>query len=147
MDHAAFVRRREAGTNLPRDDQRAILGEAADPSKQGREVFAVHVLHREESLAVDLIDVVHAADVGMRDLAGQSYLGVELRQARGIAIDVGGQELQRDGLAELQVVGPVHFAHAARSEPLDDAITPAKQRAGLEAAVVDRAGRGQPAAR
>ena len=52
------------------------------------EILAVDVLHREERAAVDLVDVVDAADVGVRDLPRHPHFGVELRQARGIAIDV-----------------------------------------------------------
>ena len=83
----------------------------------------------------------------MRDLARHPHFGVELRQPRRIAVDVRRQELQRDRLAELQVVGAVDLAHAAAAEPPDDAVASAEERAGLEAAVVDRAGRGEPAGR
>ena len=91
----------------------ALLGEAADAAEQRREVLAVHVLHRQERVALDLVDVVDAADVRVRDLPRHPHFGVQLRQARRIAIDVGRQELQRDRLTELQVVGAEDLAHAA----------------------------------
>jgi hypothetical protein len=80
----------------------------------------------------------------VRDLPRHADFGVELAQPRGIPVDVGRQELQRDGLAELQVVGAVHLAHAAPAEPSDDAVAAAEERAGRETAVVDGAGIGEP---
>ena len=49
VQDSAIVRRGESRTELPRELQRLVLREPADPAKQRREVFAVHVLHREES--------------------------------------------------------------------------------------------------
>ena len=97
-------------------------GEAADAAEQRREILAVDVFHRQERVALEFADVVHAADVRMRDLPRHPHFGVELRQARGIAIDGLRQELQRDGLAELQIVGAVDLAHPALAEPPDDAV-------------------------
>ena len=62
---------------------------------------------------------------------------MQLRQARGIAVDRFGQELQGDLLAELEVVGAIDLAHAALAEPADDAVAVVEQRARLEAPVVD----------
>jgi len=56
-------------------------------------------------VAFDFVDVVDAADVGMRDLPGHPHFTVQLREQRRIAIDVGRQELQRDRLPELEIVG------------------------------------------
>ena len=97
--------------------------------------------------AVDLVDVVDAADVRVGDLARHPHFGMELRQARGIAIDVGGQELERDRLSELQIVGAVDLAHPAAADAPDDPIAAAEQRSGRKAPMVDGAGRGQPSRR
>ena len=48
MQHAALVRRREAGAELPRDLDRLVLRQPADAPQQRRQVLAVDVLHREE---------------------------------------------------------------------------------------------------
>ena len=88
MDDAALVRGGEAGADLPRDLERAVLGETADAAQQRREILAVDVLHREERVPVDLVDVVDAADVRVRDLPRHPHFGVQLRQPRGIAVDV-----------------------------------------------------------
>ena len=44
------------------------------------EILAVDVLHRDERAAIDFADVVDAADVGMRDLAGDADFGMEACQ-------------------------------------------------------------------
>ena len=87
MDDAAIVRGGEPGADLPRELDRAVLREAADAAEQRREILAVHVFHREERVALEFADVVDAADVRVRHLPRHPHFGVELRQARGIAID------------------------------------------------------------
>ena len=104
-----------------------------------REVLAVDVLHRQEQVAVGLADVVDAADVRVRDLPRRAHFVVELREPRRVVRERRRQELQRDRLAELQVVGPIDLAHAAAAEQADDAVAAVEQRAGREAAVIERA--------
>ncbi len=130
-----------------RDLERAILRKATYSPEQRREILAVHVLHRQERVALDFIDVVHAADVRMRHLPRHPHLRVELGEPRGIAVHVPRQEFQRHRLSKLQVVGAKHFPHPALSELADDAVAPAEEGARREAAVIDIAGRReQPAA-
>ena len=128
-----------------RDLERLVRREPADALQERGEVLAVHVLHREEVLAVDLADVVDAADVGVRDLARDAHLGVEALEAVLLRSESPRQELQRDRLAELQVVGAIDLAHAAAPEQADDPVALGEHRAGREAAGLDRIGRGQPA--
>ncbi len=80
VDDVALVRGGQAGANLARDLERALLGEASDAAQERRQILAVDVLHREERAAVDLVDVVDAADVGVRDLPRHPDFGVQLRQ-------------------------------------------------------------------
>ncbi len=47
----------------------------------------------------------------------------------GVAREVFGEELQRDGLAEREVVGPVDLAHPAAAQRADDAVPPGQKRA------------------
>ena len=144
---APLVRRGEAGADLPGDLERAILRKATYSPEQRREIFAVHVLHRQERVALDFIDVVHPADVRMRHLPRHPHLRVELREPRGIPVHVPRQEFQRHRLSKLQVVGAKHFPHPALSELANDAVAPAEEGARREAAVIDIAGRReQPAA-
>ena len=84
------------------------------------------------SCAVDLADVVDAADVGVRHLPRRPHFVVELREPHGIARRGLGQELQRDLLAEPQVVGAIDLAHAAAAEQPEDAVAAVEHRAGRE---------------
>ena len=131
VDDVALVRRGEARADLPRDLERAIFGKSSDALQQRGQILAVDVLHRQERGAVDLVDVVDAADVRVRDLPRHPHFGVQLRQSRWIAIDIRRQELQRDRLSELQVVCAVDLAHAAAAEAFDDAVSAAEKSARL----------------
>ena len=137
MDHAAVVRRGEPGADLARQLDRAVLREAADAADERREILAVDVLHREERVSLVFTGVVDAADVRVRDLARHAHLGVQLRQPRRVDVDRLGEELQRDLLADLQVVGAIDLAHAAFAKASDDAVAVVEEGAGLEAAVID----------
>ena len=139
VDDVAFVRGCEPGADLTGDLEPALLGESADALEQCAEVLAVDVLHRQKRRPIDFVDVVDAADVWVRHLTRHPHFGVELCQASGIPVDVGRQKLQRDRLAELQIVSTKHFTHPAAPEPLDDPVAAAEDGAGLEAAVVNRA--------
>ncbi len=147
MHDPALVRRAETGADLPRHFQRAIFRKAADAFQEGGEVFAVYVFHREERMPVDFVDVVDAADVRMRDLARHSNFAVQLRESRRIAVHVGGQELERDRLSELQIVGAEDLAHPAAAKTSDDAVAAAEDRPRREAAVIDGPGTREPATR
>jgi len=50
----------------------------------------------------------------MRDLPRHSNFGMKLREPRRIAVDVGREEFQRDGLSELEVVGEIDLAQPPR---------------------------------
>jgi hypothetical protein len=77
MQDVALMCRRETGAELPRDLERLGLREPADPAQQRREIFSVHVLHRNEVAPVGLADVVHAADVRVRHLPRRPHLRKE----------------------------------------------------------------------
>ena len=126
MQHAAVVGRRQARAELARELQHLGPGQMIDALQQRREILAVDEFHREEMVAVDLVDVVDAADVRVRDLPGDADLGMEAFAPDGIIGQRLGQKLQRDRLAELQIVGPVDLAHAAATEQTDDAEAPSQ---------------------
>ena len=134
MQHAALVRGGDAGAQLPRQLERLVLRDAADAAEQRREVFAVHVLHREEAAAVRLAEVVQAADVLVRHLARHAQLVVKLREPAVVVGGAAGQELQRDRLIEGEVVGAIHFSHAAAAEQRDQPVAAGDDGAGREAA-------------
>src|SRR5688572_22008220 len=86
-------------------------------------------------------DVVKAADVGMRDLSPDADFLIEPLDLVGIAADALRKELQRDRLAELDVVGAIDFAHTATTEKGDDAIALSQESAGSEARLAGARGR------
>ena len=141
MQNALGVRGGQAGAQLARDLDRLVGRQAADAAQQRAEVFAIHVLHRQVRLAVHFAEIVNAADVGMRDLARDADFIVEARQRGWIARGHFGQELERDLLAQREIVRAIHFAHAAAAEQRDDAVAIGQQRTGQEAAFVQRTGR------
>ena len=80
MQHAALVRRGDAGAQLPRDLDRFVVRQAADPAEQRGQILAVDVLHRDELAAIGLAEIVEAADVLVRYLTRDPQLVVELRE-------------------------------------------------------------------
>src|SRR2546423_6274623 len=66
---------------------------------------------------------------------------VKLREADRIVREVLRQELEGDGLTELQVLGAVDLTHSAAAEGSDDAKTPGEKGAGREAPPVSAARR------
>jgi hypothetical protein len=63
-------------------------------------------------------------------------------EGRPIALELLGKELQGHGLSERQVVGAVHLAHTAGTEPAHDAIAVVEAVTGREAAVMEAVGLG-----
>ena len=139
MQDAFFVRGGETGADLPRDFDGLIHRQPADAAQQHRQVLAIDILHRDELEAIDLADVVYAAHVGVRDLAGDAYLVVEARQRAIVARSGFRQELERHGLAQGQIGGAVHLAHAAAAQQAGDAIARRQQGSGQETAFIHRA--------
>ena len=120
---------------LARDVERLVAPQPADAPHEAREVLAVHVLHGEEVLPVGASDVEDAAHRGVRDLARDPHLAEEPLEALLVCLHGGGKELERDGLAQRQVVRAVHLAHASFAEQAHDAIASREHHSGNEAAV------------
>ena len=97
-------------------------------------------------LTVDVADVVDPADVRVRDAKRHAHLAQEPIQAFLIALEAGRQELQRDRLAELEVVGAVDLAHPAASQQSDHAVAAGNDRTGQETRAVRGIGGGSRAA-
>jgi len=58
----------------------------------------------------------------MRNLSRNAVFIVETRQCGLVAGRAFGQELQRYGLAQLQIGRPMHFAHSASAQQGDDPV-------------------------
>jgi hypothetical protein len=63
---------------------------------------------------------------------------VKLREPDRLVTQSLRQKLQRHGLAEPEVVSPIHLAHSAFAKQPDDAISAVEQRSWRESAVADR---------
>src|ERR1700736_6005754 len=106
------------------------------------QVFAIHVFHGNVRKPFYFADVVHAANIRMRDLSRDSHLIVKARLKPGISRDFGWQELEGHLLAEPQVRSPIYFTHSSHAQQTDNPIAIAKQRSGNEAALFTGAGTG-----
>ena len=137
MDDAGSMRGRERRDHLTHDRQALGGGEGALAPNATRERLAFEKLHREIDdrgavRARVIADVVDPADVGVSDLARQVDLALE-------ALDgdlVGGvarmDRFEGHRLAELEVLGFVHFAHSTPRDEPADAVALRDQLVGLE---------------
>jgi hypothetical protein len=139
VEHAVIVRGGQARAELARDLKRLVGGQAADASEQRRQLFSLDELHGEELLAVNFANVVNAADVAMRDLPRHSHFPVKASQRRAVARERFRQKLERDRLAQLEIIGAVDFAHSAATNQSDDAIALDQYRPRNEPRIIDRA--------
>src|SRR5262249_34923830 len=112
----------------------------ADPAQKRAQVFAIHELHGDVWLAFDLANVVYAADIGMRHMPCQTNFADEPALDMNIVRLGFGQELQRDGLAELEVSGAINLAHTAAAEQADDPIAAGDHSARQKPAFVHGTG-------
>src|ERR1051325_3579730 len=80
-------------------------------------------------LALRLADVIDAADVRVSDLPSDANFITEPYEPKSIRGQTMRQEFQGDRLAQLKIIRAIHLAHAAFTQPTDDAIPPGPQRA------------------
>ena len=132
MEYALVVCGGEPGAQLTGDLVGLPLRQAADAAKERCEILTVDVLHRDEVMAVDFTDVVDTADVRMRYLPGVAHFGVKALEKACVPREARRQELERDGLSELEILSAIHLAHSAAAEEADDAIAIGQQPAGRE---------------
>src|SRR5580704_5764634 len=122
MNHATVVRSRQTGAGLTSDLGCFVGREAANATHQGGQVLAVNIFHGQESNAICIADVEHAANVGMGDLPSDAHFGMKTRKCTGILGNGFRQKLYGYDLAEFEVFGAVDFAHATAPRKSDDAI-------------------------
>ena len=136
MDDAGLVRGGEAGGDLAGEQQDARQRQLRLALQQGRQVGALHVLHREVERALDFAQVVDADHVGMGHLARQLQLTLEAilelpeLRTRGGGVDA--NQLERDRRAERFVPGLVDRGHAAGAEQPDDGVAGAELLTGRQ---------------
>ncbi len=122
MDDALRVRGAEGREDLAHDEdgarrvERALLDDVTD-------ALAVDVLEHEEERAIgEASEVGRGADAGVLDAAGGDRLPLEARDQLGRRHRLGEQQLQREALPHVDVLGEVHRAHRAFTELLDQAV-------------------------
>src|SRR5258708_39357752 len=94
----------------------------------------MHVLHRNISLSPHLTDVVHAANIGVRDLPRDTHLASKAGHRRWIISGGFWQELERNRLLEREIVGAVDLTHSTLAQQTSDSIAVGKQRTRRESA-------------
>src|SRR5262245_30634160 len=114
------MRSAETAGDLDRDVQRFLERRrtALEPRLEG---FSFAQLHAEEGSAVVAFpDLVDGADVRVVQAGGRAGLPEKALLVPGVVSQSGGQELERDGAAELEVARPVHDPHAAGSQAFEN---------------------------
>ncbi len=99
---------------------------AAHQGEQAARILAMHVLHREEVLAILLADIVDLDDVVMVQRCGEPGLVEEHRDIPDVARLLGADALDHDvALEPLEAARARQedVGHAALGEPLDHLIT------------------------
>jgi len=83
---------------------------------------ALQILHRDERMALVLIDVVDRADV--RVVERRCRAGFLSKAVQGVRIlgQFPAQKLQGNEPAELRILGLIHDSHSAAADSLDDSI-------------------------
>jgi hypothetical protein len=94
---------------------------ATDTTAQQRlELATLDVPQRDVQLCVDLSRVVDRDDIGVLQRGGQLGLGQKALTEKRILGQLGGDQLDREGALQAQVIGPIDDPHpAAARERLD----------------------------
>ena len=125
------VRGREAIRHLTNDRQDLRRGEPSVPPELVGQRLAVQQLHRENhDLAGRPVarsrvsvpeDIVDSTDVRVRHLSRQVHLALEQQDRALVSGDVRQDGLERDPLAQFEILRLVELAHAAFRKVADDA--------------------------
>ena len=111
MDDAVLVRVREAHQHVDYDVELRLELQRLGADHQLLEVRAVHELHRDEEMAVELAKVVDRYDVGMLKRAGCLSFAEKPLAVILLSGDRGVHHLDRDRPSEHGVDGAVNGAH------------------------------------
>jgi len=84
--------------------------------------FAFEEGHRDECLALELVNLVNGTDVGVVQRGGGFGFALEAFANFFVRDQVGCQELQSDGAVELRVLGFVDDTHPTFTEFLGDLV-------------------------
>ena len=90
--------------------------QGAKALQNGAQAFAFHEFHRDVGHAAGAVELVHAADVLVGNLARQAKLVLEALHRALVGGDFRPEDFQRHQLAGLAVARLVHDAHAAAAD-------------------------------
>ena len=121
VHEAGGVRDVERGRDLGDDRRRARRGQLAAALDERVQVGARDVAHDDVQRAAVLAGRVDRHDVRMVDRRGHARLALEALAELGVAGAVGGDDLQRDGAAQVELHGAVDDAHPAAGDDALDA--------------------------
>src|SRR5688500_18124835 len=113
MKHTDVVRGVETRANLACELNRFINRKTADATQKRRELLTLDVFHREEVATISFADVVNPADILVTHLSCHAHFTMKPGEGSAIGQEMVRQKLQRDGLAQLQIVGSIYLAHSA----------------------------------
>ena len=121
MDDRALVGGLQAFGDLDRevDGPGDVEGLPADHRSQR---FPFEQLHHDERTPVVFADLVDGADARVVQRGRDAGFAPHAIDGVRMIGEVGGQQLQRDGAMEPDVLGPIHDAHATAAELLGDAV-------------------------
>jgi hypothetical protein len=143
MHDASTMRRPDSLGQLTKDAERFPYGDSPTASERTRQGLALDVLHRDESAAVGLPDVVQTNDVGMADTPRDADLVTETIPADGRALGRGVEELERDDLSDLVIQGAIDPAEASLAQRSEDLVPvadpdPRPEIGGIETSIAHR---------
>src|SRR5688572_32366293 len=122
MDDAAVVRVGEPAAHVQHDLEPPPDREGMRAPHQHVQRDAVDVLHRQPGLPLLFADVIDDDDVAVSELTGRPRLTEEPLAEFRVVDALAGDDLDGDGPLDLGVERLEDDAHAALSEPLDDAV-------------------------
>lgn len=84
--------------------------------------LAFQQLHGDEVLALELVDFVNRADIGVVQGRGGACLALEALNRSRVPGVLVGQELEGNAATQLGVFGAVHHSHTAAAQPIQNFI-------------------------
>jgi ATP-dependent DNA ligase len=129
-----FVRRSLAFSGVPKDPglrdvrwtEPRLIAEVAfiewtsdgspNAVQERRKFFALDEFHREKVTSVNFANVINAADIFVAHLSGHAHFAMKARERRAVAQKMIGKQLERDGLAQFQIISAIDFAHDCTEE-------------------------------
>jgi hypothetical protein len=140
VDDACLVRGEEPFAELTHEREHLVRGERPGAAQQGGEGLALEQLHRQEADPLRAAGagaqveahVEEAADVGVRHLACERDLPLELLQGPWFLGELSPEDLERHALAQLEILRLIDLAHATATEQASDAVAEGDQLVILE---------------